>query len=251
MVGTDALARSQPDGYTLMLAGSGHVLVPLLLNAPYDPIKDFAPVATIARNELVLVLNPSVPASNLSEFIAYAKSKPGQLNYATPGAGGVQHLAHELLNLLAGMQTQHIPYKGGGPALADLIGGQVQLHMSTSSPVIAYIKSGRLKAMAVTGHKRLPALSEVPTFDEAGLAGLADIGTYYGVLAPAGTPKTIVDKLSAEMARYLAQPAFQEKLVSQGLDPFVSTPEQYAAALKDSLATNVKIVKSANIKFEN
>jgi len=245
------LAKSLPDGYTIMLAGSGHVLVPLLLKAPYDPIRDFAPVAPVDRFEYVLLLNLSVPGNNLKEFIDYAKTKPGQLNYATPGAGGSQHLAHELLNLLAGIKTQHIPYKGAGPALTDLLGGQVQLHFSNASPAIAHIRSGRLKALAITGEKRLPALPEVPTFIETGLPGLAKMGGWNGVLAPAGTPKPIVDKLSAEIAKFLALPDVQEKLVSQGLEAFTCTPEQFAALLKEGLATNADIIKRANIKFEN
>ncbi len=250
MVGTDAAAKSTPDGYTIILVGASHNLVPLLLKAPYDPIKDFAPVATVAKSEFVLLLNPAVQANNLKEFIAYAKARPGQLNYATPGAGGGQHLAHELINLLAGIKTQHIPYKGAGPALTDLLGGQVDMFLSTIVAAIPHVKSGKLKALAVSGEKRSSALPAVPTFDEAGLSGLR-IRAVFGILAPAGTPKAIVNKLSAEVAKLLAQPDFEEKLTGQGLEPFISTPEQYAALLKEGLASNARIIKNANIKFEN
>ncbi len=250
MVGTDAAAKSAPDGYTIILVGASHNLVPLLLNAPYDPIKDFAPVATVAKSEFVLLLNPSVPANNLKEFIAYAKARPGQLNYATPGAGGGQHLATELLNLIAGIKMQHIPYKGAGPALNDLLGGQVQVFISTIVAAIAHVRSGKLKAVAVSGERRSSALPEVPTFDEGGLSGLR-IRAVFGILAPAGTPKTIVNRLSAELAKILAQPDFEEKLTGQGLEAFISTPEQYAILLKEGLATNARIIKNANIKFEN
>ena len=251
MIGSDVVAKAQPDGYTLELAASTHVLVPLFFKAPYDAIKDFAAVGTIAKSEYVLLVNPAVPANNLKELIAYAKSKPGQLNYATPAAGGTNHLVHEVLNLQAGMQIQHIPYKGSGPALAALVAGDVQLHFSTTGPTVPFINSGRLRAIAVTGEKRLAALPNVPTFSEAGLPGVSKLGSFYGILATAGTPKPIIDKLSAELAKILAQPDLQEKLLAQGLVPFISTPEQFDALLKERMADNADIIKKADIKLEN
>ncbi len=251
MIGTDIVAKAAPDGYTILFAGSGFVLVPLVYQAPYDPIKDFAPIAAIAKSEYVLLLNPAVPGDNLKEFIAYAKSRPGELNYGTPGAGGPQHLAHELLNLAAEIKTQHIPYKGAGPALTDLLGGQIELYFSTAVTAIPHINSGKLKALAITGEKRMSVLPQVPTFEEAGLPGSFKKGGFYGLLAPAGTPKPIVDKVSAEVAKHLALPSFQETLISQGLTPYIAGPEQYAALLKEGLATNASIIKKANIKFEN
>jgi len=251
ILGTEILAKSPPDGYTIMLASGNLVLVPLLFPAPYDAIKDLAPVATFARSEHVLLINPSVPANNLKEFIAYAKSKPGQLNYASPGAGGSQHLAHELLNIMADVKTQHIPYKGAGPAMIDLIGGQVELMFSNPTNAIAYVKSGKLKAMAITGKTRSSALPQIPTFTEAGLSGLDEVGTWYGIIVPAATPKVIIDKLSTEIYKYMAMPDLKEKLVSQDLDPFFSTPEQFAALLKADLARFTRIIKTANIKMEN
>jgi tripartite-type tricarboxylate transporter receptor subunit TctC len=250
-VATAVLAKSPPDGYTIMLSSSALVLIPLLVKAPYDPIKDFAPVASIAETTHVLLLNPSVPANNLKEFIAYAKSRPGELNYATPGAGGSQHLEHEELNLLAGIKTQHIPYKGSNQALTDLLGGQVQLYIANAITAIPHINSGKVKAIAVSGEKRSPALPNVPTFEEAGLSGFSKRAAFYCIIAPAGTPKPIVDKLSGEMAKYLAQPDFREMLIRNGLEPFISTPEQLAALLKEGMALNADIIKKANIKFEN
>ena len=250
-IGADAVAKAAPDGYTILSAGGNLVLVPLLFPAPYDPIRDLAPVATFARGVFVLVINPSVPANNLQELIALAKANPGKLNYATPGAGGGQHLAHELLNLLGGIKTQHVPYKGAAPALTDLLGGQVQLYFSTTVPGIPHINSGRLKAMAITGETRSPALPQVPTFTEASLPGLDEVGTWYGVVAPAGTPKAIVDKMSSEIGALVAMPEFKEKLAGQGLDPFYSTPDQFAALLKADLARFSRIIKTANIKMEN
>jgi len=251
MLGTDALAKSLPDGYTIMMAGGTLILAPLLFKAPYDPIKDFAPIATFATNELVLLLNPSVPANNLKEFIAYAQSRPGQLNYATPGAGGTAHLAHELLNLLAGIKTQHIPYKGGSQALTDLLGGQVQLYFSNTVTAIPHINAGRLKAIATTGKTRSSVLPRVPTFEEAGLSGLPRVGGIFGIIAPAGTPKPIIDRLSVEMGKYLALSDLQQMLMSQGMTPYIASPEQYAALLKEGTATYAKIIKAANIKMEN
>jgi tripartite-type tricarboxylate transporter receptor subunit TctC len=254
IIGTEALAKSPPDGYTLMVVDSVHVLAPLLLKASYDPIKDFAPVATIAATELILLLHPSVPVNTLEEFIAYAKSRPGQLNYATPAIGGSQHLASEVLNFSAGITTQHIPYKGAGPALTGLIGGEVDMYFATTATAAPYIKSGKVKAMATTGKKRSPILPDVPTFDEAGLPNFyGQKRAPYGILAPAGTPKPIIDKLSAEIAKYLAQAEFRETLINLGLDPFLATPSEYAEVLKAGLAWNVEtinILKKRNIKFE-
>ena len=251
MIGTDLVAKAPPDGYTLELVASTHVLVPHFLKAPFDPIKDFTAIATIAKSEFVLLMNTAVPVNDLKELIAYVKARPGQLNFATPGAGGANHLVHEVLNLVAGLKMQHIPYKGTGPAIADLLGGQVQLHFSTTGPAIPYINSGKLKGIAVTGENRLPAMPQVPTFTETGLPAVSKLGSFYGILAPAGIPKSIVDKLSAEMAKQLALPDFEERLISQGLVPYTSTPEQFSALLKERLAINADIIKKANIKFEN
>lgn len=251
MIGTEALAKSAPDGYTIELVASTHVLVPLFFKAPYDPIKDFAAVATIAKSEFVLLVDPALPAKNLKELIAYAKSKPGQLNYATPGAGGTNHLVHEMMNLLADVKMQHIPYKGTGPAITALLAREVQLHFSTPGPTVAPVNSGRLRGIAVTGEARLAALPQVPTFIEAGMPAVSKLGSFYGVITCAGVPKPIVDKMSAEIAKHLAQPDFREKLIGQGLVPFVSTPEQFAALLKERLALNADIIKKANIKLEN
>ncbi len=248
-IGTDATAKAAADGYTILLSGSSHTLLPLLQTVAYDPIKDFAAVVTLAKTEIVLALNASVPAKNLQEFIALAKSKPGELNYATPGAGGIQHLGSELLNMMAGIKTQHIPYKGAGPALTDLIGGQVQFYLITSPAYIPHSKGGKLRGIAITGETRMAALPDVPTFAEAGMPGF-DMKAWFGVLAPAGTPKPIIDKLSAEIAKHLAQPDFKEKLLSQGLDAFISGPDQYLALMKADMAKFANIIKNANIKLE-
>ena len=251
IIGTDAVVKAAPDGYTLLLSGGNLSLTPLLFPAPYDPIKDLAPVASFARSENVLVINPSVPAGNLKELIAYAKSRPGQLNYATPGAGTTQHLAHELLNVAAEIKTQHIPYKGAGPALADLLGGQVQMYFLTPAYAIPLINSGKVKAMAITGETRSPGLSQVPTFTEAGLPGLNEAGTWFGVIAPAATPRPVIEKLSTEIGKFVAMPDFRETLAAQGMNPSYSNADQLAARLRADQIRFAKVIKSANIKMDN
>jgi tripartite-type tricarboxylate transporter receptor subunit TctC len=190
-----------------------------------------------------------VPAKTLQEVIALAKRRPGELNYGSGGSGTVTHLAGEYFNMLAGVRTQHIPYKGSSQALVDVMGGQV--HMYYSPPIVAlpHIKSGRLRPIAATGDARISALPQVPTAAEAGLKGF-ELNIWYGLLAPAATPRAIIDKLGAEIARVLATPAIREQLVSQGMVPFVSTPDQFAALIKTDLAKYTKIVRTANIKLE-
>lgn len=249
VIGTEAVARSVPDGYTILFVGSPHVVNPNLFPTPYDAIKDFAPVATVTRNETILVVHPSVPVGHLQELIAFAKSRPGQLNYATSSIGGSTHLAAAIFESRVGVRMQHVPYKGGGPALADLVGGQVQLMFATPPPSIPHVKSGRLKAIAVSGESRFRALPQVPTFTEGGLPGM-DMKSWWGVLAPAGTPKAIIDKLSAEIARILDMPEISEKIVNMGANALTSTPEQFAALMKVDFERFAKIIKTANIRLE-
>ncbi len=250
IIGTEAAAKAPADGYTVLFAAVAFVTLPHLLPLPYDTIKDFAAVATLASGEIILVVHPSVPASNLQEFIALAKSRPGQLNYAAAGTGGAIHLASESFNIMTGVKIQHIPYKGSGPAITDLLGGQVQLSFQTPISVIAHVKSGRLRAIAISGASRLATLPQIPTFTEAGLPSY-DVRYWNGVVAPAGTPKEVVNRFSAEIARILTLPDTREKLLNQGMEPFYSTPEQTAALIKTDLAKYGRIIKAANIKLEN
>ncbi len=251
VVSADALLKAARDGHTIMLiSGASHVIYPLLIRAmPYDAIKDFAPVATIASGGMLLLLNAAVPASNVRELIALAKSKPGELNYASSGGGGLSHLANELLNIMAGVKIQHIPYKGTGPAMTDLLGGQVQMFFGPPSVAISQVKSGRLRAIAISSATRLSALPEVPTLAEAGLPGF-EIENWYAILAAAGTPKEIVGKLSTEIARIVAAPEVKKILVAQGMEPFVSTSEQLGALMNSDTAKFADIIKKANIKLE-
>ncbi len=250
MIGTDAVAKSPPDGYTMLLSGiNTHLINGLLQPTPYDIISDFAPIATLAKMESIMVLNPSVPAKNLQEFIALAKARPGQLNYATSSTGGAGHLVGELFKIMAGVNIQHVPYKGSAQALADLVGGQVQISILSPVSAIPHIKNGRLKGIAISGEARLPVLPQVPTFAEGGLPGF-DAKSCYGILAAARTPKDIVNKLASEIAKIQRMPDFKDKLASQGVEPYILGPDQFAALLKSDMAMYANIIKTANIKLD-
>ncbi len=249
IIGTETLARAAPDGYTIMLVTSTHSILSHLTKTPYDPIRDFAPVTSIGVAPQVLVLNMAVPATTVQEVITLAKAKPGQLNFGSSGAGGPTHLSGELFNILAGIKTQHIPYKGAAPVIIDLIGGQVQMFYSVPINVIQQVKGGKIKAVAVTGQSRLSALPQTPTFAEAGLPGF-DIKTWNGVLAPAATPKLIVEKLSAEISAMLALPSVKSKLEDLGVVTLISTPDQFSTLIKSDMATYLKVIQSANIRVD-
>jgi tripartite-type tricarboxylate transporter receptor subunit TctC len=249
IIGSEALVKAAPDGYTILQVTSTHVINPSLLKTPYDAVKDFAPVATLVGTETLMVVTPSLPASNLKEFIALAKSKPGQLNFASSGSGTTNHLAVELFSILAGIKMQHIPHKGAGPAVTDLMGGQVQMFMNNALPLTPFVKAGKLRAIAVSGPTRLRSLPEVPTFTEAGLPGY-EVKSWQGILAPARTPKLIIDKLSQEIGRILGTAEVRDALLNMGADPFVSTPSEFAALIKTDLVRYAKLIKQANIKLE-
>ena len=250
LIGSDAVAKSAPDGYTILQTTNAHVInLSLFSNMPYDTVKDFSPIASITSGELALAVHPSVPVNNLQEFIALAKSRPGQLNYASSGIGNPNHLAAEMLKLRAAINLQHVPYKGGGPALTDLLGGQIQVHFATPITAIPYIKSGKIRALAISGANRIAMLPDLPTFAEAGMPGL-DITFWQGVFAPAGTSKAVVDKLATELGRILALPDVKEKLSSQGFEPFFTPPEKFAALIKTDIARFAKLIKDANIKVD-
>jgi len=250
VIGTEAMVKSAPDGYTLLSILTSHVIVPTVSPTPYDPVKDFAAVATIAGTELAMVMHPSVPANTLQEWITLAKARPGQLNYASGGSGTATHIVGEFFNILTGIKTQHVPYKGSAQVLPAVISNQVQLFFSPPVVAMPHIKSGKLKAIAISGESRLAALPQVPTVSESGIQGF-DVKVWYGLLAPAATPKGVIDKLSAEVGRILSMPDIKEKLDSQGLDPLISSPEQFGALLRTDLAKYAKVIKAANIKVED
>jgi tripartite-type tricarboxylate transporter receptor subunit TctC len=248
-VAADAVARSTPDGHTLLVATDAFITVSLLARVGFDPFKDFVPVATVAANRFVMVVHPSVPAGTLQEFIAYAKSRPGQLSYGSSGNGGTSHLAIEKFKMLTATHIVHIPYRGAGPALTDAIGGQVQLSMWTPLAVSAHVAAGKLKPLALTGPGRLPVLAQVPTFAEAGLPAY-DYKAWLAVFAPAGTPKPIVDRLNIEMQKMLADPKVRQTFDRQGVEPFYATSEQVATFMRSQMAEIEKLVKAANVKMD-
>ncbi len=249
VIGTETLARSAPDGYSIILVASTHASLSSLIKTPYDPVKDFAPIAGLGTSPQMLVLFPGVPASSVQELIALAKAKPGQLNFASSGAGGPTHLSGELFNIIAGVKTQHIPYKGAGPAMVDLIGGHVQMFYSVPINVIGHVRSGKLKAVAVTGESRLKALPQMPTFAEAGLPGF-DVKTWTGVLAPAGTPDAIVDKLSAEIGALLAKAETTDKLDALGMAAGYRDARAFGELIRSEMAVYAKVIKDANIRVD-
>jgi tripartite-type tricarboxylate transporter receptor subunit TctC len=248
-IGAAAAAKAPPDGYTLVLVTATHIISPLLFPVAYDAIKDFAPVAPLSNVEVMLVAHPSLPVKNLKELISLAKARPGQLNYATSSAGGPSHLAAELFSMRVGIRMQAIAYKGGGPAVTDLLGGQVELSFGNPINVVHHIHGGRLRALAVSGDRRLASLPQVATFGENGLADF-DVGFWQGMLAPAGTPRAIIDKLAGEIARIMALPDIREKMASLGVEPFVASPEAFAARMKADTAKYAEVIKKRNIKIE-
>ena len=248
ILGTDIVAKSPPDGYTILLTSSALVVNPTLSKLPYDPAKDLAPVIQLAVTPMVLVVHPSMPVRNMKEFLAHAKANPGKLNYGTPGTGTTLHLTTKLLEEATGIEMVDVNYKGTGPMLNDLFGGQLQLSVSTPIEVIPHIRSGRLRAIAVTGDKRISALPDVPTMIEGGLPFEASV--WMGVLAPSGTPKEIVARLNSEFNKVLQLPEVSERLSGSSVQGVGGTPEQFAALIKTDLPKWAAIIKKANIKIE-
>ena len=235
-VGSEIVAKAPADGYTIATLLTPHVVNPFVLkNLPYDTERDFTPVSLLVIVPGVMTMHPAVGPSSLKEVIALAKAKPGQLNYGSPGPLTSGHLSMELLNLAAGIRITHIPYKGGAPAIIDLVGGRIQFLISGPPGVLPHIKSGRLKPIAVTAAKRSPGLPDTPTFQESGLAGF-DTYEWYGVFAPGRMPKAVLAKLSAELARIIQLPEMSERLASQGALPVGNTHEEFAGFVKKEMA---------------
>jgi len=248
-IAMDAVQRAKPDGYTLILGHVGTLAVnpAMFAKLPYDPIKGFVPVGMIATVPTLLLVNPSVPAKNFKEFLALAKAKPGTIYYGSAGNGSSGHLAMEYLKQAANIDLTHVPYKGTGPMVTDLLGGQTQATFTGATPLIPHIKQGKLRPIAVGGTKRIAALPDVPTVAESGLPGF-ETSQWYGILAPAGTPDAIVKKLNTELNRILKSPEVVERMTADGSVPQGSTPEEFAKFIDSEQKRWGQVVKTANIK---
>ncbi len=249
-IGTDMVAKSPPDGYSLLMGYVGNLAInPFLFkDLPYDSLRDFAPVTLAATAPNVLVAHPSVAANSVKELVALAKASPSQLNYASAGNGTVGHMVAELFKTVTGTHLVHVPYKGNGAAITDMLAGHVQLMFSAPATVLHHIKAGKLKGLATTSLKRLPGLEEVPTFKEVGYA--VEGSAWYGVLAPARTPRPVVMKLHDELARIIELPEVKKRFDSQGYDAVTCTPEEFTRIIKADLARWQKVVKASGAKVD-
>ena len=250
-IGAAYVAKSVPDGQTMLVVPSGFAVNPSIYpQLPFDTTKDFAPVSQLAEGPLVLSLHPSFPPKTVKEFIAFLKARPGEINYGSSGNGSPPHLATELFKLLTGVQINHIPYRGAGPAAIDLFAGQIPIYFMNALQVTQYVRTGKVRALGVTTGKRFPQLPEVPTIAEAGVPGYA-MSNWYGLLVPAATPRANVMKLNAEIVRILNLPEIRDRLTSQGAILVGNSPEEFAAFLRTEIATAAKIVKASGMNAIN
>jgi tripartite-type tricarboxylate transporter receptor subunit TctC len=247
-IGAEIAARANPDGYTIIVVTSSYAANAVLYKLPYDPVKGIAPISMISILPFILVVHPSVKAGNLKEFIEFVRAQPGTLNFGSPGIGSTPHLAGELFQQMARIKMVHVAYKGDGPALTDLLGGQIQALLATELVLGPQIKAGKLRALAVTTAKRSPAMPDLPAIGE--LVPGYSVDGWAGMWAPAGTPKEIIARLNRSVARILKQPEVQERLRAGGADPAPSTPEGFAHAIAQDIATWSKVVKAGNIKID-
>lgn len=249
-IGTEAAAKSPPDGYTLLMVSAAHVINPAMIKKlPYDSLKDFAPISIVADVPTAFAVHPQLPVKNVKEFIALARARPGQLNYSTAGRGTVGHLSAELLSSMAKIKMVHVPYKGTGQSITDLIAGHVQLQFSSMPAVIQHARGGKLRLLAQTGAKRSGAAPDVPTMVESGVAGFV-VSSGFGLLAPAGTPRPIIDRVHGALVKALAEPSIKNNLSSQGADPVGNTPEEYEKFNRAEIEKWIKVARAAGIEPE-
>jgi len=248
-IGAELTARAAPDAYTLMMASASYVTYALMYRAPYHPLRDFAPITQVSAQPYVLALHPSVPATTTVELIAYAKANSGLLNYASAGNGGLIHLTGELFKSMTGVSLVHVPYKGMGAAYPDFLAGRVQLGFPSTVSALPYVRSGKLRVLAVTSRARVQALPEVPTLHEAGVPGF-EVTQWYGMLAPVATPRVLVEQLQREVAALLTQPEFIARMAADGSKPVGSTPRAFAAHIESEFAKWDRVIRRANIRAE-
>ena len=249
LIGTDMAAKAAPDGYTLLLMSVAFAFNPSIYKLPYDPAAAFAPVAALGAGPSVIAVTASLPVNNLKELVALAREKPGSLNYASAGVGSFQHLAAELFKQQAGVDIVHVPFKGGGPAMMDVIAGNTQVAVGSLAQMIPQIKAGKLKALAVGSRSRVPALPDLPTVAEAGLPGY-EVVNWWGIAAPAGTPQTIVERLHRELTAVVSSNETRKRFESEGADPLQMTPEEFGRFIAQETAKWARVVKDAGIKAE-
>ena len=249
-VGAEAAAKSAPDGYTIVLVAPSLAISPsLYARLNYDPVKDLAPISLVGTVPNVLITHPSVPAQNLAEFIALARTKPGGMNFGSGGSGTSNHLAGELFNMVAGVRLVHVPYKGVNLAMNDVLGGQIHFVVIGIPAALPHIRGGRLHALGVLAPQRAPTLPDVPTVAEAGLPGF-EVTTWYGVLAPAGTPRPVIARLNTEIHRVMHAPDLKERFAATGTEPWTSTPEEFADYIRKEIAKWGKVIREANLKAD-
>jgi tripartite-type tricarboxylate transporter receptor subunit TctC len=249
VIGTDAAAKSPPDGYTLLLISIAHAVNPWLYKLSYDPIRDFSAVAPVAQGTNVLVVHPSVPANSVRELIALAREKPGDLQYASAGIGTFQHLGGELFKLTASVDMVHVPFRGGGPSMISVVGGHTRVTFPSLAQTVPYIKSGALRALGVGGRERSPVLPDVPTIAEAGVPGY-EATNWWGVVAPAGTPRPIIERLSGEIAAVQKSAEAQKQFASEGATPVTMAPGDFADFMVSEMDKWGKVVRQGGIKAE-
>lgn len=249
-IGTEFVARAAPDGYTMLMGGASNAInMTLFRKLPYDTLKDFQPIVLCTVGANLLTVHPSLPAKNLRELMALAKSKPGQLNFASSGIGSSNHMAGELFKLMAGINIVHVPYKGNNPALADLVGGHIEMGFAGITAQIPLIDSGKLRPIAVSSKERFPAIPKIPTFNEAGVPGY-ESSTWFGLLAPAAVPQDIVRKFNAEAAKVLARQDIRERLLNDGQNPGGGSIESFGQFIRDEIAKYAKVIKAANVPLQ-
>jgi tripartite-type tricarboxylate transporter receptor subunit TctC len=250
-IGADIVAKSPTDGYTILMgAVATHAINPTLYaSIPYNPVRDFAPVTQLASTPNILIVHPSIPASNVREFIAYAKANPGKLNFGSGSTGSAGHLAGELFKSMAGVDMTHVPSKGAAPAMQDLIGGQIQLMFDNLASALGQVRAGKVKGLAVTTAKRTSLAPDLPTIAESGLPGF-DISTWFGIFVPAGTPREVIDRLHAEFTRALGAPDVREKILNLGAEPVGNRPEEFAAYIKREAEKYARVIKASGAKAD-